>query len=115
MTTPYPPHGTPATYPTRLPLHPRATLSMVLAIVGLGGFFVLLVPIFACPFAWYYGAVAEREAQREPHRYRAGGEARFGMIAGIIGSALLGLLLLVLVVAGALTILGSRYDAGYGT
>lgn len=116
MTTPYP-HYSPqaAAYPAPLPLHPRATLSMVLGIVGLAGFFVLLVPVFACPFAWYYGAVADREAQREPHRYRPGGEARSGMIMGMIGSALLGLLLLLLFVGGALTFLNSRYDAGYGT
>lgn len=116
MTSPYPPYSPPAApYPVRLPLHPRATLSMVLGIVGVAGFFVLLVPVFACPFAWYYGAVADREAQREPHRYRAGSEARSGMIMGMIGSALLGLLLLLLLIGGALAILGSQYDAGYGT
>lgn len=115
MTTPYPyPYAYPP-QPVRLPAHPRATPAMVLGIVGVAGFFVLIVPILVCPLAWYFGAVAEREAEREPMRYRSAGEARTGMILGIIGTALLGLVLLLLVVFGTLAIIGTRYDAGYGT
>jgi hypothetical protein len=87
---------------------------MVLGIVGVAGFFVLLVPIIVSPLAWYFGAVANREAEREPMRYRKSGEARTGMILGMIGTAILGIVLLMLFVFGALIIVGTRYDAGYG-
>jgi hypothetical protein len=110
MTYPYP-----YPYPVRLPAHPRATTAMVLGIIGVAGFFILLVPVVVCPLAWYFGAVAEREAEREPTRYRRAGEARTGMILGIIGTAIMGAALLMLVVIGTLIVIGSRYDAGYGT
>jgi hypothetical protein len=112
------PHPYPYTYapqPMRLPAHPRATTAMVLGIVGVAGFFVLLLPIIVCPLAWYFGAVAEREAERQPMRYRRAGEARTGLVLGIIGTAILGLVLLMLFVAGTLIIIGTHYDAGYGT
>ena len=115
MTAPYPYPYTYAPRPMQIPKHPRATASMVLGIVGLAGFFVLLVPIVVCPLAWYFGAVADREAEREPTRYRHAGEARTGMILGIIGSAILGVVLLLLVVAATLTMIGARHDVGYGT
>ena len=118
MVSPHPPpHPYPYPFPVapRLPSHPRATTSLVLGIVGLAGFFVLLVPIVACPLAWYYGAVAQRDAEREPDRWRSGGEARTGMILGMIGSALLAVFLLFVLVAAALAVILSRYDAGYGT
>jgi hypothetical protein len=88
---------------------------MVLGIIGVAGFFILILPAIVSPLAWYYGAVAAREAEREPTRYRAAGEARTGMILGIIGSALLGLALLMLSVVGVLILVSARYDAGYGT
>jgi hypothetical protein len=112
---PYPYAHQQAIHPVRLPTHPRATTAMVLGIVGVAGFFVLLVPVLACPLAWYLGAVAEREAEREPTRYRKAGEARTGMILGMIGTAILGIALLMLVVVSTLIIVGTRYDAGYGT
>lgn len=120
MTAPYPyayPYPYPYGYapqPARLPAHPHSTTAMVLGIVGVAGFF-LLVPIIVSPLAWYFGAVAEREAEREPTRYRSAGEARTGMILGIIGTAILGGVLLLLFVAGTLIVIGSNYDAGYGT
>ncbi|MEV7397489.1 hypothetical protein [Aeromicrobium sp. NPDC092404] len=106
---PYPPR------PARLPAHPRATTALVLGIVGVAGFFILVLPVIVSPLAWYYGAMAEREAEREPGRYRRAGEARAGMILGIIGTALLGFAVLLLVVIGTLTVVGATYDAGYGT
>jgi hypothetical protein len=119
MTSPYPyPYAYPYPYPAppvRLPLHPRATTAMVLGIVGVAGFFILLVPVIVCPLAWYFGAVADREAEREPTRYRQGSEARTGMVLGMVGTAILGALLLMLFVFGTLIVIGSRYDAGYGT
>lgn len=115
MTSPYPYPYAYAPQPMRLPAHPRATTAIVLGIVGVAGFFILLVPIIVCPLAWYFGAVAEREAEREPMRYRQAGEARTGMVLGIIGSAILGVALLLLFVAGTLIVIGTRSDAGYGT
>ena len=115
MTTPYPYPYAYAQQPVRLPAHPRATTAMVLGIIGVAGFFILLVPILVSPLAWYFGAVAEREAEREPTRYRSAGEARTGMVLGIIGTAILGAALLMLFVVGTLIIIGMRYDAGYGT
>lgn len=115
MTSPYPQPYAYAPQPVRLPAHPRATTAMVLGIVGVAGFFVLLFPVIVCPLAWYFGAVAEREAEREPARYRPAGEARTGMILGMIGTALLGVLLLLLFVVGTLIVISARYDAGYGT
>jgi hypothetical protein len=115
MTSPYPYPYAYAPPPMRLPTHPRATTAMVLGIIGVAGFFVLLLPIVVSPLAWYFGAVAEREAEREPMRYRHAGEARTGMILGMIGTAILGVVLLMLFVAGTLIVIGTRYDAGYGT
>src|SRR5215218_9413384 len=117
MTSPYPyPYAYPyPPQPVRLPAHPRATTAMVLGIIGVAGFFILLVPIIVTPLAWYFGAVAEREAEREPTRYRRAGQARAGMILGMIGTAILGAVLLMLFVAAALIVIGTRYDAGYGT
>ncbi|VXA95255.1 DUF4190 domain-containing protein [Aeromicrobium sp. 9AM] len=121
MTSPYPnPHVYQHPYPyapqpVRLPAHPRATTAMVLGIVGVAGFFVLLVPILVSPLAWYFGAVAEREAERHPTRYRHAGEARTGMVLGMIGTAILGFALLMLFVAGTLILVSQRHDAGYGT
>lgn len=117
MATPHPypyPYGY-AQQPVPLPAHPRATTALVLGIVGVAGFFVLLLPILVCPLAWYFGAVADREAERQPTRYRRAGEARAGMILGIVGTAILGAALLMLFVVGALMVIGTHYDAGYGT
>lgn len=113
MTSPYPYPYAPR--PARLPAHPRATTAMVLGIIGVAGFFILLVPVVVSPLAWYFGAVAQREAEREPTRYRHAGEARAGLVLGIIGSALLGVALLLLLVAGTLIVVGASYDAGYGS
>ncbi len=116
MTYPYPyPYAYAPPQPARLPAHPRATAAMVLGIVGVAGFFILLVPVIVSPLAWYFGAVAQREAEREPTRYRQAGEAKTGLVLGIIGTALLGVALLMLTVAGALIVIGSNYDAGYGS
>lgn len=119
MTTPYPyPQQQPYPYarqPAPLPKPPRSTAALVLGIVGVAGFFILLAPIVLSPLAWYFGAVADREAEREPALYRRAGEAKAGMVLGIIGSAILGVVLLLLVIAATLTVIGVNHDAGYGT
>ncbi|MGA8986739.1 DUF4190 domain-containing protein [Aeromicrobium sp.] len=112
MASPHP-YG-PASPFAQPPAHPRATTALILGLVGVAGFFVLIVPVVVCPLAWYYGAVAEREAEREPLRWRGGGAAKAGLVLGIIGTALLGVLLLLLLVVASLALLASRFDAGYG-
>ncbi|MBC7632828.1 DUF4190 domain-containing protein [Aeromicrobium sp.] len=101
---PYPP----AQYqrPAPLPAHPRATTALVLGILGVVGAFVLVVPAMLSPLAWYYGAMARREADREPQRWSRSGEATVGMILGMIGTAILAaaLFLLILIVAGVVII-----------
>jgi hypothetical protein len=115
MTSPYPYPYTYAPRPVQLPAHPRATTALVLGIIGVAGFFILLLPVIVSPLAWYFGAVAQREAEREPMRFRRAGEARTGMILGMIGTAILGVALLMLFVVGTLIAISTRYDAGYGT
>ena len=69
-------------------MHPRAERSMVLGLVGILGV-ICLLPVLLSPFAWYYGAVARREIEREPTRWGGRSEATTGMVCGIIGTALL--------------------------
>lgn len=93
--------------------HPLSRRAMVLGLVGLVGFFILLVPALLSPFAWYYGAVARREIDRAPASWSGRGDATTGMVCGIIGTALLGLA----VVLGAFAI-GSMallldFEGGY--
>lgn len=93
--------------------HPLARRSMVLGLVGLIGFFCLVVPVLVSPFAWYYGAVARREIDREPYRWSGRGDATTGWICGIIGTALLALAVVVgALVVGSLVLLLS-FEGGY--
>ncbi len=80
--------------------HPLARRALVLGVVGLVGFFILVVPALLSPFAWYYGAVARRESEREPGRWTSSGDATAAMVCGIVGTALLALAL----VAGAFVV-----------
>lgn len=116
MSVPRPAQAAPGTvgaYPAaRRPPHPRAALSLVLGIVGLGGL-VLLVPFAVSPLAWYFGAVARREAQREEHRWSPSPMATAGMITGAIGTVLLIAGVLVLGGVALLTTLVMGTDTGY--
>ncbi|MCW2770027.1 MAG: hypothetical protein JWR27_1460 [Aeromicrobium sp.] len=117
MTTqpPLPPPFPPApTFRPPLPRAPHATLAMVLGIVSIGGFFTLLVPVFLAPVAWYLGAAARRRIEREPGSWSGGGEARTGLVLGMVGTGLMviALFLTALILLGL--VLVSHYDAGYG-
>lgn len=88
---------------------------MVLGIVSVAGFFVLLVPIFAAPVAWHLGIRAGREIERDPTRWSGAAEARAGAVLGMIGTAIMGIALVVLLGVCGLLVVASRYDGGYGT
>lgn len=100
--------------PAALPLHPRARTALVLGIVSVLGVLCLL-PVLVGPLAWYYGAVARREIEREPTRWGGHRDATIGMVCGIIGTALLALVLLIaaLVVGGYALLLNPQ--TGYGS
>jgi hypothetical protein len=98
--------------PVAPPPHPRARTSLVLGIISLVGV-VFLLPALLGPLAWYYGAVARREIEREPTRWGGHSQASAGMICGIIGTALLALSLLVgaLVLGGYVLLLNTDYGS----
>ena len=62
--------------------------AMVLGLVGLGGVFCL-VPFALSPLAWYYGALARREAQRDERTWAPSPFATAGVVTGAIGTVLL--------------------------
>jgi hypothetical protein len=97
------------------PKAPGATLAMVLGIVSVGGFFVLVLPVFAAPVAWHLGVRARREIERDPTLWSGAVEARAGTVLGMIGTAIMALALVVLLAVCGLLVLASRYDGGYGT
>lgn len=98
--------------PIQLPSHPRANAALALGIVSVCGL-VVGVTLIVGPLAWYYGAVAMREIDREPGRWGGRGTAKTGFIFGIVGTALLMLLLLLLlVIIGGLALV-SGFDSGY--
>ncbi|MET0930914.1 MAG: hypothetical protein ABWX74_15445 [Aeromicrobium sp.] len=115
MTHPYPaPLPAPVARATR-PKAPGATLALTLGILAVAGTFVLVVPVFLAPLAWYHGTAAARRVEREPDRWTGGSEARSGQVLGLIGSVLMVVVLGVLLLAALGTQLASGYDAGYGT
>ena len=94
---------------------PLAKRSMVLGLVGMIGFFCLVVPVLLCPFAWYYGAVARREIDRAPDRWTGRGDATTGLVCGMIGTALLTAALVIgALVVGSLALL-LTFEGGYSS
>ncbi len=98
-----------------LPKPSGATLSLVLGIVSVGGLFVLVVPVLLAPLAWYHGAAARRRAEREPDRWSRSPEATAGVVLGMIGSAMMAVLLGLLLLVCAGLLLASSHDGGYVT
>jgi hypothetical protein len=65
----------------------------------------------ASPYPYPYAHQPATHPVRLPTHPRA----TTAMVLGMIGTAILGIALLMLVVVSALIIVGTRYDAGYGT
>ena len=65
------------------------------------------------PLAWYFGVATMRDMDREPGRWQGRGQAKAGLIMGIIGSAFLVLTLLVLLLFVAGIALINGFDSGY--
>ena len=116
------PYGAPSYGGGMLTQHPSATTAMVLGICALGGMFVCGLPIVLSPFAWMVGGRAVREIDANPGRYSGRDQAQAGRIMGMIGSALLVLIVIgiVAVITLAVTVSESTdvtYDpnTGYNT
>ena len=80
----YPPYGYPP-YSYGPPDHPRASMSMVLGILGL-----VLCQVIA-PFAWVTGRQSLREIDASGGRWGGRGQAQAGYVLGIVGTVILGL------------------------
>jgi hypothetical protein len=77
--------------------HGKATLALALGIGGLATGVLLVSPV-----AWWFGHQAREEIDLDPNVYGNRGMATAGMVMGIIGTALLGIVvasIVVLVVA----------------
>ena len=82
------------------PKHPKATLVLILGILG------LIVCSVLAPFAWVMGNRAVAEIDANPGVYDGRGEAQAGRILGIIGTVLLILSIVVLAFVVVLVIAG---------
>jgi hypothetical protein len=94
----YAPPAAPGQYTTD---HPKATMALVLGILGL-----VLCGVLA-PFAWVIGKNAVADIDASNGRLGGRGSANAGYILGIIGTILLGLSVLALLGLGVLGVLGS--------
>jgi hypothetical protein len=122
---PVPPPGQPAyqpvpgqppyygAYSAPAPAHPQSTLAMVLGIIGLaGGFVVCGLPLVVSPFAWAIGHNAVKEIRASQGRLSGEGQARAGMIMGIIGTVLLVLAILAVIAVVALAVASEDTSGG---
>lgn len=80
-----------------LPDHPKATSALVVGIIAVAGTFMCLIPVLAAPVAWVLGAQARREIRNAPQQWSGEGRATAGMVLGIVGTALLALMVLAVV------------------
>lgn len=95
------------------PDHPRATLSMVLGIVGLFGVFSCGLSLLVAPFAWALGRGAVNDIRASQGRIGGHGQAMAGMVLGIIGTVLL--VLLVLAVVAIIVVIATTETSSTGT
>lgn len=90
------------------PKHSQATTAMVFGIVSLAGMFACVLPIVLAPVAWILGAKAVKEIDANPSAYSGRSEATAGKILGIVGTALL-----VLVIAAVAIIVVIAFNGGF--
>jgi hypothetical protein len=95
------PYGQPG-YPTAYaPDHPKATMVLILGILG------IVVCGLVAPFAWRMGKKTVDEIDASNGQLGGRGSAQAGYILGLIGTVLLGLGLLFLLLFGTLAIIGA--------
>jgi hypothetical protein len=79
------------------PPHPSSTTAMVLGLVSLIGLFICVVPIVMAPFAWVTGGRVVKAIDAEPGRWSGREQAQAGRIMGMIGTAILVLIVLAII------------------
>jgi hypothetical protein len=95
------------------PPHPQATLAMVLGLIGLVGAFVACgLTLVISPFAWAIGQKAVREIRNSQGRLGGEGQARTGMITGIIGTVLLVLAIIAVIAFIAVLVASDTTSTG---
>ena len=82
-------------------------VSLVLALLALPGGL-----LFLAPFAWWLGSKAVREIDADPARWGGRDIATGGKVIGIIGTVLLGLVVLFVVLVIAVAIIGATSYSG---
>ena len=103
---PYPP------YPVPPPNHGGALASMIVGIVSLVLACGYGIGLLGAPVAWYLGSKSLREIDASQGRLGGRGMAQAGKVMGIIGTVLLGILLVVVVVGISLLVANSE-SSGY--
>lgn len=89
------------------PTHSLATTSLVLGIIGLASVVLACgIGLIASPFAWGLGRKAVREIDESHGALGGRDNARAGQVMGIIGTVLLGLILLIAVAVVVLVVWG---------
>ncbi len=98
----YPPnqYGAPPFGGYAAPDHPQAVTVLILGILG------LVVCQLISPFAWVMGARVVREIDASNGQLGGRGSATAGRICGIVGTALIGLALVVCLVAVVIVLAG---------
>ena len=90
--------GGPPAFPTYVvPDLPKATTALVLGIVAVAGTFMCVLPVLLSPVAWILGAQARKQIRSAPQHWGGEGRATAGMVLGIVGTAMLVLLIAVVV------------------
>lgn len=102
--TAYPPPGSPPppgagnpppgywpgyVYAPQPPKHPHSVTALVLGIVSVAAGVACYLPLLVAPVAWVLGHKAMKEIDASGGRYSGRGEAKAGMILGIVGTAIL--------------------------
>lgn len=80
------------------PLHPQAMRAFALGMIAVIGTFFLLLPVLLSPVAWWTGARAVREIDAEPDAWSGRGLAQTGKVLGMVGTALIALVVAAVVV-----------------